>query len=144
MNFNNLRECEMLCYYTFMDFLENLRDNGWLAIILVLFLVFVPYPYLMEKTQYVNHIDNAVNIFPEDAASKNYRLEATIQTTVHYGVFFTQNNEYFVEDVTWPNGGKVVVDCVNQPFKKDDKKLCHIGDDKYYVELNQPDSYPES
>lgn len=51
-----------------------------------------------------------VNLFPDSAESKNYRLEADIEVKTKLG----WKKEYKVNSVTWPNGGNSYFnDCIS-------------------------------
>lgn len=130
-----------MCYDTLMTFKEFLKKNAWIQYAAIVFAIFAIFPYFMGPSVYESNQSDAVNIFPKNAESKNYRLSATIEETTRFGAFFTQNKEYFVKDVTWPNGGTVGLTCADQPLVRNEKVDCVIGDDMYVVELNKPENY---
>jgi len=96
------------------------------------------FPVLMEPSEAHYEAGQAVNLFPVDASSKNYRVDAFVHSITHFGIFYIQNTTYELINVTWPNGGTVEADCnPGHPVHANERIKCTIGDEDYVVEFNE-------
>lgn len=74
-----------------------------------------------------------VNLFPQGASSKNYRVDAVIDQPTNYLSLFLRD-PHNVYQIWWPDGGTVsIAKCL---VPNDGRKLCDIGDTRYYVEID--------
>ena len=85
-----------------------------------------------------------VNVYPEGAQAKSYRLKATIDTTVEGSTIITNRFEYVVTEVQWPDGKRSQIDwpCV---LPETGRVSCSTGDgDDYEFELAEKPSLASS
>jgi hypothetical protein len=79
---------------------------------------------IVEKYEYTT--EYYVNLFPEDAKAKNYRVKAEIRA---------ESGLYYLECVTMPNGGKIYFDPFDSLVLNEKVKQFDVNDRLWYVEL---------
>lgn len=73
-----------------------------------------------------------VNLFPEGASSKNYRVDASLNQSYNYLSLFVKAPLNLTE-VQWPDSGTEDVDACIVP--REGSTTCVIGEDTYRIEL---------
>ena len=106
-------------------------------------LLLVAYFLFLFPNGYDRPSTGQVNLFPTDAESKNYRLDAQID--VHgsrLGILRGYDIEYTINTVTWPNEGTShFKNCVVKMGET--SKCTATDDDEYFVEVQgEPEQLP--
>lgn len=110
---------------------------GWSAGIVVGIFVIFLWPHTSSWDG-----EGTINVFPEDATAKNYRLDATMTVTRHKQGWMHKYDEYTDIRGSWPGGGDFnVEDCVVRDKATSD---CSNQDGKMYrVEVQTAPDPPE-
>lgn len=94
-----------------------------------------------EKTTWEG--EGAINVFPKDSASKNYRLESSdIEVTQDRRGWFVRNLSYRVTSATWPDGGTLELYNCTIDYPKT-SSLCETNSGNYYIEIESAPEQPE-
>lgn len=87
--------------------------------------------------------EGEINIFPENASSKNYRLAAFISAKTNRSFPFKETVKYQIDNFTWPNAEEETNfdnDCI--VTNKQSTKCIYKGK-TYTVEIEAPPEQPE-
>lgn len=88
--------------------------------------------------------EGTINVFPENADAKNYRLEADITTTIHSRKFFLTYKSYEFDSARWPNGGTLEFDSDCKVTDLEPRTTCSADDGtEYFVEVQDKPEYSD-
>lgn len=114
--------------------------KGWLIALSIIFVIFIWYRSGQDGYQWDGQ--GSVNLFPANAGSKNYRVDADMKVTRKVKGLLTVYYEYKIKNVTWPNGGTVFFDgsCTINGENNNKFDDCTLDGREYRVEV---DTVPE-
>jgi hypothetical protein len=78
--------------------------------------------------------DGRVNLFPQGASAKNYRVDAWLVEETNYMPLFA-HGAYDVTHVYWGEDGEQDVEVSGCVLKKGEQKTCDVGGETYNVEI---------
>lgn len=87
--------------------------------------------------------EGEINIFPENAESKNYRLPASISAELTRSFPFNEKIEYTIESFTWPDAEEETYFDNNCIVIDRETTECEYKSKVYRVEIETPPEQPE-
>ena len=114
--------------------------GGWLSIVIFFWFLFVIHPRGASWDG-----GGEINAFPQNAESKNYRLEADMTATIKGKSLISNYTEYSIMSATWPNGGRLGFRAGCTVSELQPRSVCVADDGKNYrVEVATPPEAPSN